>query len=717
MSRKTSFKRIALALVASLGIGLISASAPASAVIQGESVTLSSSTATAYINDSATVTMTHTFSGNNSFDSSTVMYSCAPATGATTCPAIMAAQTATADTLNVMVKKTSSGVHPEWQSIAPGATTQWSTNGGWTDSSTSTTNASRSVVSLKAMSFTVAGTYTYTFYTQSGGANATSELTPTSKVLLTAAATWTVTVSALSNNGDSLATLYISSDNHTAVQNRLAFRASSDSAIVAPAGNATALAIVGYAFITVANSAGDTRTKVSGAWQNANESVTVTITGAGLVSKAADPGTTASNYAPSVVLDVQNGSALTATETLTIASNGTAATATLTFTNRSNTVLATRTITFTGPAAAAYPYFGNSATNSDTVVSLSQTPTMYAVVKDAASTPNTLKAGTLYLYSSDTKIIGIARSSYTAQKVTTNTCTPATAGVSTVFTCAAAGLVLNGETGTATLVLRDSWTVAASSWASAGIDITVVDDEIASLTVAFDKATYAPGERAVITITGKAMGDRSLATSTSAAFTTVSSTGPALTSVQTAGIRGTASGDSVYSSTFTVLRDSGVETRVVTMPSVGGDVTYTITYTKWDAKAVPNSVASATVKVVDPVQDAQNALIAAAQAAAVAAANASKAEATAAIAAADAATDAALQAIDAANAATDAANLAAEAADAATVAAEEAKDAADAATAAVEALATQVATLMAALQAQVRSLANTVAKIAKKVKA
>jgi hypothetical protein len=90
---------------------------------------------------------------------------------------------------------------------------------------------------------------------------------------------------------------------------------------------------------------------------------------------------------------------------------------------------------------------------------------------------------------------------------------------------------------------------------------------------------------------------------------------------------------------------------------------------------------------------------------------------TATDAAANAAADAAAEAIDAANAATDAANLAAEAADAATVAAEEARDAADAATAAVEALATEVATLMAALKAQITTLANTVAKIAKKVKA
>jgi hypothetical protein len=138
----------------------------------------------------------------------------------------------------------------------------------------------------------------------------------------------------------------------------------------------------------------------------------------------------------------------------------------------------------------------------------------------------------------------------------------------------------------------------------------------------------------------------------------------------------------------------GTDTAMVFMPATAG--TYTLTGRTGTETADKTLL---TFTVSDPVQDAQNAAIAASQAAA------------------DAATDAALEAIDAANAATDAANLAAEAADAATVAAEEARDAADAATAAVEALATEVATLMAALKAQITTLARTVAKIAKKVNA
>jgi hypothetical protein len=79
-------------------------------------------------------------------------------------------------------------------------------------------------------------------------------------------------------------------------------------------------------------------------------------------------------------------------------------------------------------------------------------------------------------------------------------------------------------------------------------------------------------------------------------------------------------------------------------------------------------------------------------------------------AAASAAGDAAAEATDAANAATDAANAAAEAADAATAAAQDAADA-------VAALSTSVTAMVDALRKQITSLTNLVIKIQKKVKA
>jgi hypothetical protein len=119
-------------------------------------------------------------------------------------------------------------------------------------------------------------------------------------------------------------------------------------------------------------------------------------------------------------------------------------------------------------------------------------------------------------------------------------------------------------------------------------------------------------------------------------------------------------------------------------------------------------------------KDAADQAIEAADAATIAAQDAAAAAEAAgemAVEAAEAAGAIAQDALDAANAATDAALSAAEAADAATAAATEAKESADAATAAVAELSAEVAKLMAALTAKVTTLSTLVAKIAKKVKA
>jgi hypothetical protein len=229
-----------------------------------------------------------------------------------------------------------------------------------------------------------------------------------------------------------------------------------------------------------------------------------------------------------------------------------------------------------------------------------------------------------------------------------------------------------GSTSGATSALTFSVVnTAGTAIASTPITITV-GGALASGKLAFDKATYNPGEVATITATGldaagnKAADGQNLMASDFES--TLNFTAPA---------------------SFSLV--NGTRVRTVFAPLASG--TWTIVATDAAGKTY-----EATATVRSPGDDAKKAADAATEAANLAA-------------------DAAAEAIDAANAATDAANLAAEAADAATVAAEEARDAADAATAAVEELATQVATLMAALKAQITTLANTVAKIAKKVKA
>jgi hypothetical protein len=552
---------------------------------------------------------------------------------------------------------------------------------GWSESQTLAASSMRSVISVKAVSFPAAGTYTYTIYaTGNGGA---------SDVITGTSTTWTVTATAPATNATlGSAIVFISNDAVTASSNRNKFYASgTDSAIVATKGLATAPTVVGYAFLNLKNAAGDTRVASGSGFLPVQDSVTVTVSGPGLVSVSA----AGASSAKSVTMNVTNArDVVYGTETLSILSDGTSGTMTITF-SKGSTTLATKTVSFFGDPGSAV-----GVSLSDTYTSLAGTPvTLSARVFDGASgAGNALAAGTLYVFSSDTKIAGSVPTTAVFGQ-TGHRCTTFTTAVASTARLSC-GITLT-DTGVVTLTVGDSWTVAASTFTSTPVELTVTGNTIASATVSFDKATYAPGERGVITITTMDVAGRLSANGASGTLAAVYSS-YTLTGSTTLPYRGTSTSDNTYGTTMSRYMDTGVETRVVTMPSIGADLTYTIEVPGFGTGVLPTKV-TATAKVVDPNATA----IAAAQAASVAAA--------------EAATDAAAEAIDAANAATDAANLAAEAADAATVAAEEARDAADAATAAVEELATQVATLMAALKAQLTTLANTVAKIAKKVKA
>jgi len=345
---------------------------------------------------------------------------------------------------------------------------------------------------------------------------------------------------------------------------------------------------------------------------------------------------------------------------LVVYSDGTAGTGTITLYNGGVT-LATKTVTFFGSAASA------TLTLSDTsaVVANGNTGYFSAAVKDSAS--NSITSGSVYIYSSDTAVIS-------------ESATACSAGGSGSFICGFTAV----DTGTATIVVRDSSTVSTSTWTSDALTVRVSGSKIQSITATFDKATYAPGEKAILTITAKdRRGGLMDGNAISSAFVITPTT-----TAYTLGSTGTGGNGAGIETTFTPYLETGVETRVIYMPSsVGsGKFDYKIEAGTGSWTTVAGALAgmtavTASATIADPTKDA-----------------------------ADAATDAALEATDAAYAAQDAAQLAAEAADAATAAAE-------AATAAVEDLATQVASLFADLQKQITTLANVVAKIAKKVKA
>jgi hypothetical protein len=661
MSTKTSFKRLALSLVVALGFGVLGVAPASNAAVLGETLVIDAATDTAFVTDSATAVLTHSWGTTQAAaldDSNTIKATCAGPTGAT-CPTLQYWMTPTSDTANVQVI----GEYPTYIS------------GLFTETAATIGGSVRATVNVRAVNFPAVGTYTYTFYTEYDAAKTLSAVTTT----------WTVTVSTRDVTVTGV-NKYVSEDIYPSNTNRTLFRASTDSAIVAPAGTVATPLAVGYALFTVKNAAGDTRTATSTAKANTSsatpiaDTLTVTVSGPGLVTGIS------SVKAKSATVNAYNDATLrTATthsasvESITVWSDGTAGTSTISVSS-GGVVMSTITVVFTGtPASAAIAF-------SDTYVSLTAGTTVVGTVKDSGL--NVMKSGTVYIYSTDTKIAG------------TNLSTNVYPTVATAYTIPSTGVLAfslaTADTGVATITLRDSWTVAASTWSSNEIVVTVTEAKIATLTVSFDKATYSPGERAVITYTAKDSAGRGLATAAiSSALTPLSNA--VLTDVTTASICGTNCGASNYGylgTSFNGYLDTGVETRVVTMPTYGVKVTLTNTFATFGSTSAKTTV-TAEATVVDP------------NATAIAGSTA----------AAEAATDAAAEAIDAANAATDAANLAAEAADAATVAAEEARDAADAATAAVEELATQVATLMAALKAQITTLANTVAKIAKKVKA
>jgi len=670
MSNKTSFKRIALAVVVALGIGVLSTGPSANAAVIAETMTLNTTTGTVTAGETATTSLTTTFTAANAMnDSLSVRTACAAPSGAT-CPVMQFFWSPTVDSTTVTQLRA-------WNSATTNPQVAWLRDSY--SVSASAPGAVSVTVSAKVVTTTstTAGTYTYTIYSMNGtGSLAASDATNKS-------ATFTLTVSSLNSTISGVRTYVGYSDAQTGWYYNQVHRgngmvASTDSAVVASSGTGTSANVSAAAYVNLfaVNSAGETRT-ASGTVNLCVDTCSITAiisgTGGGLLATGNTSSIARTAGAKAVTLTVNNqpgfGLGSASDDTLTIYADGGAGTATVTFYNGS-LALGSVSVTFFGTAASA------NISLSDTVTAVGQTGvTIAAIVKDSGA--SSLTSGTFYVYASDTRVVSGALSTNSAQFTQRAAGLAGAAPSCTTYSTTSGGFTCSlgiADTGTATITLRDSWTVAASTWVSNEVVVTVLGNSARSYTVAFDKATYAPGERAVITITGLDTAGRALSNGATGAGSSISVTAtPSLGANQVKGTNGTQAPDlGTFKGYVLSGVETGVETRVVTMPTYATAVTFELGYTP--ALSTTPALVTATANVVNP----SDALI-------------------------DAATDAANEAIDAANAATDAANIAAEAA--------------DAATAAVEELATQVATLMAALSAQVKTLANTVAKIAKKVKA
>jgi hypothetical protein len=669
MSTKTNFKRLALGVIAALGLGMLSV-APATAVAGVPTLTVTAGSAPVTMGEggetetAATLSISGLLTGSN--DSYTVAIFLKSAGGTMANARFRLAYLETTTSAVSDVRKTYPGAAGDSAKTAPAYTG----------------------VGIKAVTAFESATATSSTYalvgTSTGYVGAKFGLFLESSTVATYA---TAQAQRTGNEGTyvytAVVTPYTAGVAGTAVQADLTFTLNKTAAAAAAASGTidpskstaflgTAAGATADASISKVATAATTAhgyinviTKTSTSLQ-APESVTITLTGPGLVCNPA-----------ATVCGKSITHAADGNDDFPVRADGTAGTASI--------VVKTTTVTFPAKTITFYAKAAKTitATVNAPVISVGANGTDLATAPiwaNAVDADGNVWGGAAYVYASTAADALIAGSLATPVACTFN-------AAKGLHACPVSGVAK----GTASFKVIDAATVALATATSNAVDLRVSTGVATTAVLSFDKATYAPGEKAQVRVqvldeAGLAMPAKAI----SNGFTADIATTKAFFS---GNLDGSATITIDAATSTSSATNAGHDTWVVYMPMSNGEVKISATGSTGLGLAGRVALsATATVTNNDP---------------AVAAATA----------AAEAAADAAAEAIDAANAATDAANLSAEAADAATVAAEEARDAADAATAAVEALATEVATLMAALKAQITTLANTVAKIAKKVKA
>jgi hypothetical protein len=491
-----------------------------------------------------------------------------------------------------------------------------------TASGTTYTEA-KQVLTVTMPATSVAGTYTFKF---------TASNNPTTLAVTAAPVVWTVTVTAAAAVTAALTQAWIAGG------------ATTPTSALDTAGVSTSTTTAGTQIANVAVLPGNTTLGVG---------VTGTILSANIVS---GPGNLSFGATPT-------GRSITGTAnqwTVNLFADGTSGVTTFTI-SAGSVLLATKTVTTYGAVASIVTTLVNGVIPVGSAGAAVGAIT--AVAKDANGT--IIPSPVLYAVSSDATIISNA---YSAS--TTSTGGVATFGLTGVLA------------GTANITITNGNTSVLSTVVSNAVAVRVGAGTAATVAVTFDKAAYALGEKATVTVTVKDAAGNLVPNGTYSVFTAaglvsnfgLDSTGT--TALANAGAVGVVAAGSTGTATYTVF-----------MPSYASDVTLTATGNASAAATIAGlTITSSTVSVAN--------------------------------AAADAATDAA-------NAATDAANYAADAADAATTAAEEAtaaaqdaadaakaaQDSADAATAAVVDLGLKVTGLIASLRSQLTALTNLIVKI------
>ena len=456
MSTKTNFKRIALVAVAALGLGVLSSVPSQAAVIGNVTISAAVGTATRITSDSTTqATVSVAFTSNDALDSVLVTaYQTAGPTGAAANTALMRfVDTSTALTTTGFVFATVGGAIGRTVA-ANGDTAIVGTTGAYI-SAGSGYNVAKLGIQLQRDTLTTApsvGTYTYNVVAQpihSARAAVASEAVT---------AVVTITVAALD------------------AESRVPSAANS-TAIFSPSGGATEAAVSGVATAST-TSTGNIQIKLRNASASGtlpgSESVTVTTT-IGTV------GLNGGTFGRSVVLAyANNGVAATDSITVQLRPDGSVGTATITISTPSVS-FASRTATFYSSAPSTLV-----ATSLKTPMgSGSNAAAVGVVAKDSAGNA---WSGTLYAFSASTGVVSDTGTSCSYNAANSR------------HECTLTGVAA----GTAAITFRNSTAatgIASTTVSSNAVTMTVSTSSAASVKLAWDKATYAPGEKATLLVT------------------------------------------------------------------------------------------------------------------------------------------------------------------------------------------------------------------------
>jgi hypothetical protein len=636
MSTKTTFKRIALVAVAALGLGLLSV-APSNASVAADTLTVTDGTAA--VGDTVTATSaTASISflpSDYTYDTVSVTASLVSGPAANTLfPRLLLA-----DTTSAIVSTVAGDFRPETITAIGGDAAAYTKVYVKGRAAAVTTAKFAVYIGTSTSSGVVtAGTYVVRI---------TPAAAPTAGVATYKDITIVVTAATQSS---SLSTAYLRSG--TGIPDAV-----TDLDAVVAANTAKTAYADAAANIKV------TQLKSSGA--AANESITATITGPGTIG-GGDTLTAGASAGRSITVKT-NGSGIAY---IYIYGDGTSGKATITLTGvTSGTVFGTKTVLFSSTTIASITATAVNpvvATTGTSKASSATTGPISVIAKDADGYQ--IYSPTLYVSSATTSVISDA---YTAGAcVWSSTDLVSYCAVTPVTTGTANITVGNRASATAT--------TPTTAVVSNAVAIRVGSTTPATAKLAFDKATYTPGEKATVTLT--LLDSTGNALAGSADNTTYANTWA------TGGIVNDYAfytGSDTLTATYARISASkNTQTWTVYMPIQASTVTLT---------AVPGTIFPAAYQAAKALGITASATVGNS-------------------AGVDAATDAANEATDAANAATDAALAAADAADAATMAAQDASDA-------VAALSASVSKLIASLKAQITTLTNLVIKIQKKVKA